>query len=126
MRTLDRNCEVFYYCNYNSKVAMRDTNNNRTGEYQIKYDAPKEGWGNVSSARGQTQIEQFGNDVSYDKVIVTSDTDIDINENSVLFIGMSPVFKTQTTDYPVYNYIVKRISRSLNSVSIAVEEVKVS
>ena len=127
MRTLDRNCKTFYYCTYNSKVAMKDSANNRTGEYKIKYNAPKEGWGNISSEKGQTQIEQFGTDVSYDKVIVTSDTDIGIDENSVLFIDKALSFATSgSTDYPLFNYIVKRVARSLNSVSIAVEEVKIS
>ena len=79
---------------------------------------------NVSAATGQSQVEQFGNLENYDKVVVTDDMTCPINENTVLFIDKEPAFDSQGK--PLYDYTVKRVAKSLNSISIAVSKVKVS
>lgn len=51
-------------------------------------------------------------------MIVTTDMSCPISEDTVLWIG-----KTPTTDD--YNYVVSRVAKSINSISIAVREVDV-
>lgn len=123
-----------------------DEHGNETGERILNYASPVEMYANISQATGQANIEQFGNLENYDKVIVTDDMNCPIDENSVLFIDKKPEFSDVTSNnviesntlfgddtviqkaykVPVYDYIVRRVARSLNSISIAVSKVKVS
>ena len=68
--------------------------------------------------------EQFGALDNYDKVIVTSHMDCPIDENSVLYIDTTPV-KVNGVWSP-HNYVVRRVAKSLNGISIAVRKVDVS
>ena len=99
----------------------------------------------ISQATGQSNTEQFGNLENYDKVIVTDWIDCPIDENSVLFIDKRPEYTEvqtheivegqalyaddevveKTYELPKYNYIVKRVAKSLNGISIAVRKVDV-
>ena len=96
---------------------------------------------NISPANGSTQTEQFGNSVQYDKVIVTDDMQCPIDEQSVLFIDNlsdtvlqdeygKPLCTEADTPLQVkdvrFDYIVKKVARSQNSVSYAVSRVDVS
>lgn len=78
---------------------------------------------NISPAAGYAQIQQFGQFISYDKVIITDDMTCPIDENTVLFIDKKPEYKDGR---PLYDYVVKQIAKSLNLVSIAVSKVNVS
>ena len=125
MRILQRNRVRIFYANYIGKVPVTDENGFKTGEYKILYSNPEETGGNVSSARGEVVTRQFGDDVSYDRVIVMDDPKVPITESSVLWIETMPtIFPDGTTDTP-YDYIVKHVAPSLNSVSIAVSKVNV-
>lgn len=146
MILMDRNKRTFSYCLFDTEVPIYDENNDETGETQVTYEEAVSVRANISAATGSSQIEQFGNFISYDKVIVTDDVDIPINENTVLFVDKEPEYKeivigtetvideeTQqeiqkdvTIKLPLYDYIVKRVARSLNSVSIAISKVEVS
>ena len=89
------------------------------GEDVIQYIEPVlYSLANISPATGMSNTEQFGNLDNYDKVIVTSDLGCPIDENSVLWIDEPDTTKP-------YNYIVKRVSKSKNGVSIAVAKVQV-
>lgn len=88
------------------------------------YQTPIAARANISAATGSAQVEQFGNYAGYDKVIVTDDMSCPIDENTVLFIDKEPDYDEDGT--PLYDYIVKRVARSLNSVSYAVSKVSVS
>jgi hypothetical protein len=126
MRTLARNKIRIYYANFHTKVPLKDEYGNLTGEYDIVYDNPVEIEANVSAARGESTTRQFGEDESYDRVIVMDDPKVPINVSSVLWIDTPPVLKADgSTDTP-YDYIVKQVAPSLNSVSIAVSKVSVA
>ena len=138
MRTLSRNKTHFYYCLFTGHTEIVDEYGNATGEPIPSYGSPVLTYANISPATGQSNTEQFGNLDNYDKVIVLDDTNCPIDENSVLFIDKEPeyagvtTYDTTTTPYtettvsvPAYNYIVKRVAKSLNSVSIAVRKVDV-
>lgn len=122
-----------------------DEYGNENGETIPQYADAVRMVANISPATGQNQVEQFGNMDSYDKVIVTCDMNCPIDENTVLFIDKEPEYtEVRTNDVtesqalygedeitervyriPKYNYIVKRVAKSLNSISIAVRKVEV-
>lgn len=124
MNTLKRNETEFYYCLYQGKTAIVDEDLNATGEYGISYSDPVPMKANISQATGNTNLEQFGNSLDYDKSIVTCDMTCPIDENSVLFVDKEPTFDTDGN--PLYDYIVKKVAKSLNSISIAVKKVSQS
>lgn len=124
MRCLARNKSTFSYCLYDSKEAITDEYGNKTGEYIVKYEDPVTMKANISSAQGESQTEQFGNNIQYDKVIITDDMSCPIDENSVLFVDKA--VSTDTDDNPLYDYIVKKVAKSLNSISYAISKVDVS
>ena len=118
MRALERNKVTLYYANYTGKTPIIDDNGLNTGEYLLAYSDPIEIRANVSAATGNNSTDLFGVNVDCDKIIVLAEPALDIADTSVLWIDESD------TAQP-YDYIVKRIARSLNSISIAVKRVKV-
>ena len=125
MRTLERNKRRIYYANFRGKIPIKDEYDNLTGEYDIVYENPVMIKANVSAARGESTTRQFGEDESYDRVIVMDDPNVSIKASSVLWIDILPEIKEDgSTDTP-YDYIVKQVAPSLNSVSIAVSKVNV-
>ena len=126
MKTLARNKQTLYYCLYSSTERQYDSDNNETGELKVVYGPAVKMEANISAASGSAQVEMFGSDVSYDRVIVTDDVNCPIDENAVLFIDKTPEFTDEAVPTPLYNYVVSRVARSLNSVSIAISKVNVS
>lgn len=124
MKTMERNKSPFWYLLYDKKVPVMDDDGNETGDYRVIYKEAVQRKENISAATGSAQVEQFGNFISYDKVIVTDDLSCPIDENSVLFIDKEPEYDTDGN--PLYDYIVKRVAKSLNSISYAVSKVNVS
>lgn len=123
MRCMERNKRTFYYALFKEKVPYRDAYS-ESGEYRIVYKAPRKMRANISPATGNSSVEQFGSDVKYDKVIVTDDMTCPIDENSVLFVDKSP--DKDADGNLLYDYIVRKIARSLNNISIAISKVEVS
>ena len=146
MRCLKRNQTSFYYCllqdpdaetapetseevtqtveeaTETETVPAVEEDTDDYGE-AVSYAEPVQMYANISPATGQSQTEQFGNLENFDKVIVTDDMSCPIDENTVLFVDKEP----ETVDgVPIYDYIVKRVSKSLNSISIAIRRVEVS
>ena len=124
MKTLNRNKRSFYYCLFSDTEAIEDEYGNETGEPRVVYGEPVKMLANISQATGQSNTEQFGNLENYDKVLVTDDLNCPIDENSVLFIDKEPEYSLDGD--PMYDYTVRRVAKSLNSVSIAVRKVNVS
>lgn len=124
MRSLDRNKTSFYYALYLDKEENVDENGYLTGTYTILYGNPVECKGNISASSGQVQIEQFGNDLQYDKVIVLDDVNVPIDENSVLWVDKE--VEHDRYGNPLFDYVVKKVAKSLNSISFAISRVKLS
>lgn len=120
MRALRRNKQLIYFALFNGKEPVTDENGYQTGEYKLIYSDFTPLYVNVSAGKGEAQNELFGTNLNYDKVIVTCDLNCPINENSVLCIDCEPDSSTQT-----YDYIVKKVLRSINSISIAISKVDV-
>ena len=125
MRALHRNKVRIFCANYREKVPLKDEYGNLTGEYDIVYENPVEIKANVSAARGEATTRQFGDDESYDRIIVLDDPKFPIAVTSILWIDTLPeIVKDGSTETP-HDYIVKQVATSLNSVSIAVSKVNV-
>ena len=123
---MERNKQVFYFSSFTDKVGIVDEYGNRTGEYEVVFNNPTKLSGNISAAMGEMQNRQFGESELYDKVIVLSNPNVSIDEYSILWVDTLPTLKEDgSTDTP-HDYIVKKIARSLNSVSIAISKVTVS
>ena len=146
MKALKRNKQPFSYCTVQTdqsgeavKREIVDEYGNCTGQYIVMYNTAVATEANISPATGQSNTEIFGNLENYDKVIVIDDVNCPIDENSVLFIEKAVSYTsvttynatavtttTETVSVPVYDYIVKGVAKSLNSVSLAVKKVRVS
>lgn len=120
MKTLERNKKTFYYAVHHGREEILDTDGNHTFEYTEEYDEWKPFRAHISPARGESSAELFGNDVAYDKTIVTDDLDCEIDENTILCIDIQP-----SQNGNVYDYIVTKKAVSLNFVQYAVAKVKV-
>ena len=123
MKLMKRNLSTIHYCLYIGRTPITDANGHETGEYRMEYDKPAELKCSVSPATGYAQVNMFGNLESYDKVIVTDNMNCPIDENTVLFIDKEPEFKD---GQPTFDYTVRRVAKSLNTISYAVSKVKVS
>lgn len=124
MRTMERNKHDFLYLLYDRKEPVMDEDGNETGEETVIYKSAVSFRANVSAATGASQVEQFGSLTGYDKVIVTDDMACPIDENTVLFLDKELEYGEDGK--PLYDYMVRRVAKSLNSVSIAVTKVSVS
>ena len=123
MRCMERNKRPFWYALYDGREEITE-NGLPTGEYVLKYRDPVKSYANISAGSGQAQAEQFGTAINYDRVIVIDDPDFPADENTILFLERTPE-KNSDGDWR-YDYIVKKASRSLNSVSYAVSRSEVS
>lgn len=124
MKLMHRNLQRFFYLLYDGKEAVTDENGNETGEKRVRYKPAVSAAANISAATGASQIEQFGNLAGYDKVILTDDTTCPIDENTVLFLDKAPEYRTDGS--PVYDYVIRRVAKSLNCIAYAVSRVSVS
>ena len=126
MRYLTRNKTAFYFAAHIGEIEIIDEYGNSTGEYRLTYGNPVKMLGNVSAAQGEMQNRQFGESESYDKVIALENMNAPIDEYSILWVDTLPHLNPDgTTDTP-HDYIVRRIAKSLNGVSIAIRKVDVS
>lgn len=123
MRCLARNKKTFFYALHDGQTEIIDEYGNVTGQYNVSYSAPIRTSGNISAAQGEIQSRQFGESESYDKVIVLDDVNTPIDEYSILWVDTLPLLNEDGSTNTPHDYIVKKVARSLNSVSIAVSKV---
>jgi len=134
MRCMQRNKVVFYYALFSERVPIVDEYGNDTGEYDVRHGNPVKSSANISAAKGETQTRQFGENVSYDKVIAMDNDAPPIDEYSILWIDTMPELNadgslavdSEGKVKTPHDYIVKKVAKSLNSVSYAVSKVSVS
>ena len=133
MRCMVRNKMYFFYALYDGQTELNDEYGNATGQYVISYTDPMRMFGNVSAAQGEMQSRQFGDSETYDRVIVLDNQNTRIDEYSILWVDTLPeltedghlVLNEDGTVRTPHDYIVKKVARSLNSVSIAISKVNV-
>lgn len=134
MKCMERNKQSFYYALYESRQEITDDYGNATGQFEIIRGNPIQFMANISAAKGETQTRQFGESETYDKVVVMGDDAPPIDEYSVLWIDTVPQLDDSGSlavddDGEVitpYDYVVKKVAKSLNSVALAISKVSVS
>lgn len=134
MRCMNRNKVRFFYALYTQSVEIVDEYGNTLGETDVQHGNPVECFANISAARGETVTRQFGENVEYDKVVVVDNETPPIDEYTVLWVDTMPQLDENGAlavdeDGAVitpYDYTVKKVAKSLNSVSYAISKVNVS
>lgn len=132
---MEINKTPFYYASFAGKQVTVDEYGNETGEYKLFYNTPVSIRGNISAAKGEAQVQYFGENLDYDKVIlIDKKTAIDLQESSILWVDTLPeldaegqvVTDTDGNVVPAHDYIVKKVAISLNMKQIAIKKVNVS
>lgn len=122
MKTLERNCQKFYY-----KLMIGDqekvVGGKSTGIHLPIYSVAYEMWANVSPNLGSTETEQFGVSENYERTIVVGDLNCPIDEHTLLWIDnvRNP---GNTTENCQHDYIVTSVSRSLFHIRYGIKKVK--
>lgn len=124
MKTLRRNTFPFWYLLLDKSEPIRDEYGNETSECRLVYKPAVKMQASISANSGMSAVLQFGNFPDYDKVILVDDPNCPIDENAVLFVDKSPEYNEDGN--PVYDYVVQRVSRSLNTVAYGIRKVAVS
>lgn len=134
MRCMNLNKQRFFYALYTGREELKDEYGNKSGEYKLLYSNPVEYFANISAARGETQSNQFGENIVYDKSIILDKGAVDLDEYSILWIDSEPeldangalVLNEDGTVKTPHDYIVKKVAMSLHSVLLAISKVTVS
>lgn len=134
MKTLIRNKIEFYYALFERKVPKIDEYGNNTGEYEVQWQKPLKYLANISAAKGETSTMQFGESENYDRVIVMDNNSPNIDEYTVLWVDTIPkldsngllLLNEDSSVVTPHDHIVKKVARSINSVSVAISKVNVS
>lgn len=118
MRCSGRNRQQLYYALYDGVTTTTDEWGNENGQ-DVSYTEPQALYANVSAAKNAEFADIFGINIDYDRVLMLPVRDYPIDEHSVLWLdGADP-----TKDS--FNYVVRRVSRSVNFTAIAIKRVDV-
>lgn len=126
MRTRQRTAKTIYYRLYTGEVEVIDDYGKPTGQFAKTYAAPIAFKANVSPVSGEDVVDIFGAMERYDRVIQTCDMACPINETSVLYIDTTPTQDEYTGVWSAHDYIVSRVSPSVNTIRIGCTKVNVS
>ena len=140
MMTMAINERPIWYALYDRSETITDAYGNEV-DTRVVYKTPVKMFANVSEATGNSRVQPFGNLPDYDRVIVTDWMECPIDEDTVLCVDCEPSYtppsassstvttastpgdETSSCDL-IYDYVVRRVSRSLNHVAIAIAKVK--
>lgn len=118
MRSLKRNQTNVWYKNVIGQVEETDEYGNVLGSFNSEYSELKKIMISVSANKGDVSNQTFGTMTDYDRTMSISNTNCEIDENSILWIE-------QDTEKS-HNFIVKKKASSLNETVYAIKQVVVS
>lgn len=124
MRLLDRNKQTIYYCNYVS-ASLNTSSGNYTGERKKTYGVVKSTRAYVKTATGSSATEPFGNISTKTRTIYYANGEADINDNSLLWVGIDPTIVNDAPTVP-HNYTVSGVAVGLNHTRVSISKVTVS
>ena len=130
MRLLSRNKKTCYYALFKASSAVLDDKGRLTGSYRNEYEKPVQARFNISAAKGESTLRQFGEDVAYDKTICVEKS-VPVDEYTVWWIDKTPlldktgnlILDEDGMPQTPWDYITRKVARSLNSTVIAVTKV---
>ena len=121
MRKSKKNAQKLFYSLYSSKIPILDDEGNPTFEYTNGYSEPVEFSDYVSPGKSDSTDSPFGTDLEYDRILLTYDMKIPIDEHSILWVGKQPVTNNGVTDFTSANYKVSAPPvYGLNAIQIAI------
>lgn len=123
MRTAQRNKREIWYALYNGVTDVVDDDGNYTGEQTVSYGTPTLARMNMSGGRGQAEIELFGVDNPFTHTAVTDDLATEFTTDTIWWFGVTP---GNTADAVPHNFRCTGISRTINQVVIALQEISIS
>ena len=100
---MERAKKHFRYKLYLGKTMNVDEDGLYTGEYTPEYSEIKDAWANINGSVGKVTRQNFGEELDYTKVILTTD-DIPIDEHTLLWID--------DLNAEEHDYVVKRVIHS--------------
>lgn len=118
MRCSNRNYQRIYYAKYTGVTTTTDEWGNENGQ-EITYSEPISMNCNISAAKNAEFADIFGMNVDYDRVLIIPSRTFELDEYSVVWVDADPA-----NDDP-YDYVVRRVSRSLNATAVAIKRVDV-
>lgn len=121
MRNCKRNRRKMYYALYDSKKMIYDDEGDPTFEYEEGYDNPVEFEASLSAGKSESEHSPFGNDVNYDRTILSFDMELPIDENSLIWVKNEPEYDEgkvvpDSADYKVAAPVID----GLRSLKIAI------
>ena len=129
MRLLDRNKQLVYWRNLTGTTAITASdeygNTLETGEYTKTYGQVKSARLYVKSAIGMNNAEPYGDFTTKQRTIYAEPDATDINEYSLLWVGIDPVVVEGEPTVP-HNFTVDGVSVGLNHNRIAIRRVEVN
>ena len=125
MRTMTRNRRVFYYASLDGVSMGTDKDGNYT-EAKHTYTDPVKAYGVFSTASGFATMQIFGMDEHYDKTVMLNQDETFLKVGSVLWVDTMPTLDAQGKTTTPYDYIVVRVSNSLNFNVAGIRKVTVS
>ena len=115
MRSVQRNKQPIWYALRLSSTEVIDEYGNATGEFVEQYSIPMKLKINIGVPKGQINLERFGLNDDYTRVLATTDMDCPIAVDTILWVGIEPTLP--------HNYVVKKIMPAINQLLIAIQEV---
>lgn len=115
MRSVQRNKKPIWYALRLASTEVIDEYGNATGEFVEQYSVPMKLNINVGVPKGQINLERFGLNDDYTRVLATTDMDCPIAVDTILWVGIEPTLP--------HNYVVKKIMPAINQLLIAIQEV---
>lgn len=125
MRDCKKNQRKMYYALYKDKIPILDSDGNPTFEYKTGYEEPVEFSACLSTGQSNAEESPFGVNVSYDRIISTSNTLLPINENTVIWVNNEPTYNddlTVNSDSADYKVAALPLD-GLNSLRIAIKKI---
>lgn len=119
MRSLMRNRRAVVYKNYVRTEYEEDSSGRKTGHRTIVYGEAQTVYGTVSAPTGSASLQMFGTDENYSKTLVLDKPDIEITENSVMWVDKPYV------EGEAHDYIVRKVVRNRNFLFIGLRKVDV-
>lgn len=123
MRNARKNDRRMWYALYDGKKMVYDSDGRPTLEYTEGYSSPVEFYANLSAGSSDADEQPFGQNVQYDRIILTHDMSCPINEHSLIWVHKEPETDVygqadpKTADYEVTAAPLD----SLNVIRIAIK-----
>jgi len=125
MRAMLKNKRSVWYATYTGKTETMD-GNYHTGQYTPSYSNPVKVTINVLPPKGETIARPFGVEPYYDRAAVIGSRNTPINENSIMWIDVTPVIGLDGSTSTPHDYVVSKVSHSLNETTLSLKRVDVS